>query len=93
MIITFKRTKIQTQASKNPAQHQAHIFQKNMLIIFLLCSRELPLPCCGLRCSCGSVQEVVLCAVDQNVSILMSLILFTQRNLSYRGLEEALILG
>lgn len=50
------------------------------------------MPCCGLRCSCGSVQAVAFRVVDQNVSIVMALVLSTQRNLSYAGFGEALIL-
>ena len=91
MIMKFKRTKIQTQASKNCTASGIYFPEKCACNLSFVCS-ELPLPCCGLRCSCGSVQAVAFCAVDQNVSIVMALILSTQRNLSYTGFGEALIL-
>lgn len=88
----FKRTKIQTQASKKLHSIRDIFSRKNVLVICLLCSRELPLPCCGLRCSCGSMQAVAFCTVDQNVSIVMAFIISTQWNLAYSGFGEALVL-
>lgn len=67
-------------------------FPENVLVICLSCSRELPLPCCGLRCSCDFVQAATFCAVDQNASIVIVLILSSQINFSHTGFSEDLIL-
>lgn len=92
MIMKCKRTKSLNASIKKTCTTLGTYFPENVLVICLSCSRELPLPCCGLRCSCDFVQAATFCAVDQNASIVMVLILSSQINFSHTGFSEDLIL-